>query len=58
MERLRATGFCSEFILSEVEKNIDDFLYLKPFLSKLKSEKNPQKLVELILNVIETIKSL
>ena len=53
-----ATGFCSEFILSEVEKNIDDFLYLKPFLSKLKSEKNPQKLVELILNVIETIKSL
>lgn len=52
------TGYCAEYILSEIEKNIDEYIYLKPYLHKLKSEKNPQKLVELIISIIKYIKSL
>ena len=52
------TGYCAEYILSEIEKNIDEFIYLKPYLHKLKSEMNPQKLVELIISIIKYIKSL
>ena len=53
-----STGFCAKYILSEIEENIDDYKYLKYYLSKLKSENDPQKLVKLIINILNDIKSL
>lgn len=53
-----STGYCAEYILSILENNIENYLYLKPYLKKLKSEKNPQKLVELIIAIIKEIKSM
>ena len=53
-----STGYCAEYILSEIEKNINEYTYLKPYLHQLKIERNPKKLVELIIAIIKYIKSL
>lgn len=53
-----STGFCAEYILNIVETDIDNYSYLKPYINKLKSERNPDKLVKLILDIIEEIKDL
>ena len=53
-----STGYCAEHILLEIERNIENYPYLKPHLNDLKSEKNPQKLVDLIMTIIKDIKSI
>lgn len=52
-----STGFCAEHILNLVEKNIDNYKYLEPYLYVLKNECNPDKLVDIILKVIDNIRS-
>lgn len=51
-----STGFCAEYILNIIEKNIDNYKYLEPYLVELKTEHNPKELVEIILKVIENIR--
>lgn len=53
-----STGYCADYILTEIENDIENYLYLKPYIRKLKLEKNPQKLVELIITIIKNIKSM
>lgn len=53
-----STGYCAEQILSEIEEDIGNYPYLKPFLSELKTEKEPEKLVKVIMNVINEINKL
>lgn len=51
-----STGFCAEHILNIMEKDIDSYKYLKPYLNKLRNERNPEKLVDVIIEIIDNIR--
>lgn len=51
-----STGFAAEWILNNIEININDFTYLKPFMKRLKNERNPEKIVTLVLEIINYIR--
>lgn len=50
-----ATGFASLRIQETVEKDIEHYSYLKPFLKLLKEEQDPNKLSNLIIEIIKSI---
>lgn len=53
---IASTGYASYYILNDIEKNIDKFPYLKPFLKELKNEKDPDNIISLIFRIIEYIR--
>ena len=50
-----STGYESEIIWNEVKSNINEFYYLSKKIDKLYNEKDPQKLAELILSILNDI---
>lgn len=50
-----ATGFESEIIWNEVQANINQYYYLSKKIEKLRSERDPVKLSELIISILQDI---
>lgn len=50
-----STGYESEIIWQEVANNINEFFYLSKKIDKLRSEKDPKKLTQLILAILGDI---
>jgi hypothetical protein len=50
-----STGYESEIIWNEVKSNINEYYYLSKKIDILHDEKNPQKLVEIILSILNDI---
>ncbi|SEK28890.1 SIR2 family protein [Paenibacillus sp. OK003] len=51
-----ATGYAAKFISGKIELNINNFHYLKKFISRLNTETDPDMLVNTILETIEYIR--
>lgn len=51
-----STGYETEIIWNEVKNNINRFYYLTKRIDSLKSEKNPQKIAELVISIINQLK--
>jgi len=50
-----STGYESEIIWNEVKKNINQYYYLSKKIDKLRYEKDPQKLTNIILSILDDI---
>lgn len=50
-----STGYEAEIIWNEVKANINEFYYLSKKIDKLKTEKNPAKLVKLIISILNDV---
>ena len=50
-----STGFSSLKIYEFIEENIQQYSYLKPFLTQLKEETDPEKLSDLVINIARNI---
>lgn len=53
-----STGFASEKILNEIETNIENYKYLKLYINDLKEERDPLKLIDVVINVIKSIRDI
>jgi hypothetical protein len=51
-----STGFASKDILDIIVNDIDKYAYLKPYINKLLDETNSEKLITLILTIIQDIR--
>ena len=49
-----STGYAAKTILGRVRADIADYQYLLPYLDRLENEKNIDKIVELIIEIINT----
>ncbi|MGL5268805.1 MAG: hypothetical protein ACRC8P_03520 [Spiroplasma sp.] len=54
---IASTGYASNEILKRIEKNIEDFSYLKDYIGILKAEKNQQELIKVILKILKEEKN-
>ena len=50
-----STGYEAEIIWNEVNTNINQYYYLSKKIYKLRSEKNPQKLTEIIISILNDL---
>ena len=50
-----STGYEAEIIWNEVNTNINQYYYLSKKIDKLRSEKNPQKLTEIIISILNDL---
>ncbi|MFA7077269.1 MAG: SIR2 family protein [Syntrophomonas sp.] len=53
---LGSTGYAAKEILEDIKKNINDFSYLKDYVSDLESIVNPKDLVNLIVKIVDSVK--
>lgn len=51
-----STGYESEIIWNEVKKNINRFYYLTKKIDALKNEKDPQRISDLVISILEQCK--
>lgn len=54
---IASTGYASNEIFKRIEKNIEDFSYLKNYIEILKTEKNQQELIKVILKILKEEKN-
>lgn len=52
-----ATGFAAKEILQRIELNINKCSYLRNYISRLNTETDPDKLVDVILETIDHIRN-
>lgn len=50
-----STGYESEIIWNEVKSNINQYYYLSKKIDKLRNEKNPQKIAELVISTLNDL---
>lgn len=52
-----STGYAAQEIWEEVEKDINQFPYLKKWAHILKQSINPDEIIKAILNILDTLQS-
>ena len=50
-----STGYEANIIWKEIKKNINEFYYLSKRMDALRNEKNPEKLAELIVSILDDV---
>lgn len=53
---LGSTGYVAKEILENIKKNISDFSYLSDYISDLESTVNPNDLVNIVANIVDSLK--
>lgn len=53
---LGSTGYVAKEILENIKKNISDFSYLSDYVSDLESIVNPNDLVNIVANIVDSLK--